>query len=191
MRERMFLRIFFSAVFFVALVCAAPAWSADAPKTEIDDYSACAPGYAPRELHRLMSFVNGLSPKAHEQLKKILLECDYNRSEFFLSYVSELRDSLAAARSEGKELYENSIRQKRKDLELLILTNQPSPDEAKIRALLNELFDLKQQRLEIDLAMHEDSVKRIKALLETRKARKKEIVERKLQGVKEDDPLAW
>ncbi len=191
MREQMFLRIFFSAVFFTALACAAPAWPADEPKTDLDDYSACAPGYAPRELHRLMSFVKGLSPTAHEQLKKILLECDYNQSEFFLSYVSEMRDALGAARSEGKELYENSIAQKRKELELLIITNRPSPDEAKVRALLNDLFDLRQQRLEIELAMNEAEVKRIKALLETRKARKKEIVERKLQGVKEDDPLAW
>ncbi len=191
MRDRMFLRVSFSVVFLFALVCAAPAWSANEPKTDVEDYSACAPGYAPRELHRLMSFVNGLSPKAHEQLKKILLECDYNRSDFFLSYVSEMRESLAAARGEGKELYENTIGQKRKDLELLILTNQPSPDEAKVRNLLNEIFDLKQHRLEIELTMHEDSVKRIRALLETRKARKKEIVERKLQGVKEHDPLAW
>ena len=138
-----------------------------------------------------MSFVKGLSPKSHEQLKKILAECDYNRNDFFLSYVSEMREALAAARSEGKELYENSIREKRKDLELIILTNQPSPDEAKVRAVLNEIFDIRQQRLEIDLAMHEASVKRIKTLLATRKARKKDIVERKLQGVKEDDPLAW
>jgi len=154
----------------------------------MEDYSACAPGYAPRELHRMMSFVNGLSPTAHEQLKKVLQECDYNRSDFFLSYVSELRQSLIEARSEGKELYENTIREKRKDLELILLTNQPSPDEAKIRALLNEIFDIRQQRLQIELAAHEASVKRIKELLETRKARKKEIVERKLQGVKEDDP---
>lgn len=188
----------------------APAGSTQAKKGESktttgepgEEYAACSPNYSGEEIKAVEAFLAEFSQDLAMKTKQILLECDFRVNDRLLAFIKELQEEMADIEFASAEEEKEYRQEKAKEVEVQIALSKQPVDEAGLKKLVGELFDLRQKGMKSELADLEKQAEMLKKRIAERQQLKDKIVDRKTQelaggaGPTEGeeaptDPLAW
>jgi hypothetical protein len=168
-----------------------------------DEYAGCSPDYASEEIKAMEAFVAELSPELTPKFKAILLKCDFKANDDLLGYISSLQEDMADMEFANAEQEKEYRQEKAKEVEVQIVLSQKPVDQAELKKLVGDLFDLRQKGMQFELADLEKQVELLKKRVGERQQLKDKIVDRKAKELtageqpeaegKEPppDPLGW
>ena len=131
------------------------------------------------EMPRFREFMQHLSPEERDQMARRLTEA-----------MGRGKASPVRARHPRIEAMETNLQRQLEEY-------RRAPGEAKeahrdeIRITVAELFDLREEQRARHIAEAEERVQKLRQVLAERRARRDEIIERRLMELTEGDPLAW
>jgi hypothetical protein len=193
----------------------APAASSEAAKPDVkapapattgqpgDEYAGCSPDYDSEEIKAMEAFVAELSPDLTPKFKAILLKCDFKANDELLGLITSLQEDMADMEFASAEQEKEYRQEKAKEVEVQIILSQRPVDQAALKKLVGELFDLRQKGMQYELEDLEKQVELLKKRVAERQQLKDKIIDRKAKELtageqpaaegKEPppDPLSW
>lgn len=168
-----------------------------------EEYSGCSPDYSAEEIKAMEEFVADLAPDLVSKLKPILLKCDFKVNDELLNFITALQEEMADMEFDNDEQEKEYRLEKSRELAVHIALSQQPVDQAELKKLVGELFDIRQKTLKADLADLEKQVEMLKKRIAEREQLKDKIIDQKMKDLaagaqaetegKEPptDPLAW
>jgi len=181
---------------------------AGAPKDKAEEYAVCSPAFPGEQIAEMMEFTTKLSPGVAEKLRPILLQCDLNVNNQLLGFLEDLQNEVADTQFDNEEQEKIFLAEKGKEIEAQITVLQKPLNEAELKKVVSELFDMKQAGLKGHLADLEKEAEQVKKRIAERDKMKAQIIDRKTkemaapmeqppqqkaqdQQPQTEDPLAW
>jgi hypothetical protein len=178
----------------------APAPSTPAESGE--EFAACSPDYSSDEIAEMAVFLAEFSPDLAAKFKPIVLKCDFKVNDNLLGAIAEVQEEMADMEFVNAQQEKEYRQEKTKEIEIQIALAQQPVNQADLKKLVGELFDLRQRSMKAELVDLEKQVEALKKRIEEREKLKDKIAERRAKElavgetheteVKEPvDPLAW
>ncbi len=169
-----------------------------------EEYAACSPDFPGEQIAEMMEFAAELSPPLADKLKPVLLKCDLKVNTQLLTFIELVQAEIASMDFESEQQEKLFLSQKAKEIEAEILLTQEPVNQAELKKVISELFELRQQGMQAYLATVSKEVDDLKKRVDERAKLKDKIVEKKmkeLQGDRQEssqaksstdnDPLMW
>jgi hypothetical protein len=165
-----------------------------------EEYAACSPDFPGEQVMQLMEFAGQISPDLAQRLRTIILKCDFDINNQLLGLLQEIRDEVSDTDFPDAEQQKKFLQTKAKEVELQILLSQKPVNEAEVKNLVDQLFDLRQQEMKdalVDLKKDADTLEK---RIDEREKLKSQIVEKKMKEIisgeearegKSSDKLSW
>ncbi len=168
-----------------------------------EEFAACSPDYSDKQILAMAKFVGQLSPELVLKVRPILLKCDFKVNDRLLTTIAEIQDEMDEIEFASPEQEKEFRQEKAKEIEIQIVLTQKPINQAELKKLVGDLFEIRQKNMKSALADLEKQVELIKKRIEERQKLKDRITERKAKELvtgeqpeaddKEppNDPLAW
>jgi hypothetical protein len=190
---------------------AAPGQAAEspgAPADKMEEFAVCTPAFPAEQIVEMLEFTKKLSPQAAEKMRPILLQCDFNVNNQLLGFLEDLQNEVADTQFDNEEQEKLFLSEKGKEIEAQITLLQKPVNDAELKKVVSDLFDMKQATLKGHLADLEKEADQVKKRIAEREKLKSQIIDRKTkemaapmeqppqqkaqdQQPQASDPLAW
>lgn len=157
-----------------------------------DDGDACSKKYAPDAIAVLIKFAKGLSADSAKRFEETFKKCDVKVNDQMLDLLDAMR--VKADEDEDSENKDKMVllnQQRDKEFQIEVLAVQKPLNEAELKKVVTELFDINQKIKKADLDAAAKDMETYKKTIEDREKNKARIIERKIESLKTPDPLDW
>lgn len=180
---------------------AAPA--ATTPTESGEEYAACSPEFSDEQIVSITQFLKELSPELVPKIRAILLKCDFKVNDDLLSTLTSVQEEMAGTEFGSPEQERAFREEKIKEIEIQMVLTQKPVNQAELKKLVGELFEMRQKGMKSELADLEKQADLLKKRIEERQKLKEQITDRKAKELasgahsaeegKEppQDPLSW
>ncbi len=183
-----------------------PEQKAPAPSTPAEpaeEYAACSPDYSGDEIVAITEFVAEFSPDLAAKFRPILLKCDFKVNDNLLGFIAELQEEMSDMEFATPEQEKEFRQEKAKEIEIQMALNQQPVNQAELKKLVGDLFELRQKGMKAELADLEKQAETLKKRIEEREKLKDKIAEQRAkelaasldqsetEGKEPADPLSW
>jgi hypothetical protein len=165
------------------------------------DYDSCSPVFPGEQIAQMLTFAKALSPELPGKLRPILLKCDVDVNNQLLEFIETLQLQVSALEFRNEEQEMDFLAEKAKEIEIELLLTEKPVKEAELKKRVTELFDIIQKRLTVHAADLDLEAKELKKRIEERENLKDQIVDKKIQHIKDrvkqgqvrkpGDTLSW
>jgi hypothetical protein len=149
------------------------------------DYDACSPVYPGEQIAQMMTFAKALSPELPGKLRPILLKCDVDVNNQILEFMEALQLEVSSLEFQNEQQEIDFLAEKAKEIEIELLLTEKPVKEAELKKLVTDLFYLLQKRLKVHAEDLDLEAKELKKRIEERENMKDQIVDKKIQGIKD------
>lgn len=177
--------------------------AANAPIDEPEQYAACSPAFPAEQIADIVAFVANISPELPDKVRPILLKCDLEVNTQLLEFLERIQEEVAAVEFDDDEQEKLYLQEKAKQIEAeLILLSKPI-NEANLKQVVGQLFELRQQGLKQYIDRIQKDLDEAKQRVDKREQNKQKIVDKKAQELidiiertsksagSEDDDMDW
>jgi hypothetical protein len=173
------------------------------PANPGEEYAVCSPDYSDKQILAMAKFVGQLSPELVLKVRPILLKCDFKVNDRLLTTIAEIQDEMDEIEFTSPEQEKEFRQEKAKEIEIQVVLTQKPVNQAELKKLVGDLFEIRQRSMKSALADLEKEAELLKKRIEERQKLKDGITERKAKEIvsgeqpesddKEPpkDPLAW
>lgn len=155
-----------------------------------EEYAACSPVYSGKEISAMESFLRELSPELGAKVKPILLKCDFKVNDQLLTTIAAVQEEMGETDFLNPEEEADFRQEKAKEIEIQVLLSQQPVNQAELKKLVTELFEIRQKSLNSELADLEKQAEMLKKRIEERKKLKDQITDRKVKELVSGEPPA-
>ncbi len=168
-----------------------------------EEYAACSPDHSDKEILAATKFLGELSPELVVKVRTILLKCDFKVNDDLLNAIGAVQEEMAGTEFANAEQAKEFRQEKTNEIEIQIALIQKPVDQAELKKLVGNLFEIRQRSMKAELADLERQAELLKKRIEERQKLKAQITDRRVKDLVSGqqrptegeepphDPLSW